>query len=125
MGELFGTPILNWVKDKISSMENRKFRFNFVLFEYILDEINKLNSKKASQATDIPVRIIKGNKDAIALFIYHNFNNSLSSSSFPTGLKYAEVRPVFKNDEKTDKENYRPTGILPNISEMYERLMYD
>ena len=53
----------------------------------------------------IPVYIIKGNKDVLALFIYHNFNNSLSGSSFPTGLKYANVRTVFKKDGKIDKEN--------------------
>ena len=54
---------------------------------------------------DQPVPIIKGNKDVIALFIHHNLNNSLSSFSCPLSLKYADVRPVFKKDDKTDKEN--------------------
>ena len=85
------------------------------VFEQNLDEINKLDPKKASQTMDIPVPIIKGNKDAIALFLYHNSNNSLSSFSFPTGLRYAHVRPVFKKDDKTDKENYKPTSIPPII----------
>ena len=40
-------------------------------------------------------------------------------------LKYADVRPAFKKDDKTDKENYRPISILPNLSKVYERLMYD
>ena len=66
-----------------------------------MDEINPFNVKKASQATHVPVPIIKGNKD-IALFIYHHFKNSLSSSSFLTGLKYADESPVFKKDGKTD-----------------------
>ena len=73
----------------------------------------------------MPFPVIKGNKDVITLFIYHNFNNSMSSSSFPTGLKYADARPVFEKDEKTDQENHRPISILPNISKVYERLMYD
>ena len=124
---------------------NPKLNFNFVSFEQNLDEINKLNPKKKisepvpiikgnkdklnpkkkSQITGIPVPIIKGNKDVIALFVYHNFNNSLSSSFFPTGLKYADVRLVFKKGDKNDKENYRPISIQPNISKVYERLMYD
>ena len=86
-------------------MNNPKFIFNFVSSEQTLDEINKLNMKKASQTMDILVPIVKEKKDVIALFIGHNFNNSRSSSSFPTGLKYANVRPVFKKDEKTEKEN--------------------
>ena len=49
----------------------------------------------------------------------------ISSSSFPTGLKYADVRPAFKKDDKFDKENFRPISILPNIGKLYERLMYD
>ena len=74
---------------------------------------------------DIPDPIIKGNKDVIALFIYHNFNNSLSSSTFPTGLKYANVTLVFKKDGKTDKEKNKPISILPNISKVYGKLIYD
>ena len=52
-------------------------------------------------------------------------NNSLSSSTFPTALKYADVEPVFKKDGKTDKEIYRPISILPNLSKAYERLIYN
>ena len=44
---------------------------------------------------------------------------------FPTVLKYAGVRAAFKKDDKTDKENYRSISILPNLSKVYERLMYD
>ena len=49
----------------------------------------------------------------------------MSSFSFLPGLEYADVRPIFKKDDKTDKENFWPISILPNISEIYERLMYD
>ena len=93
------------IKDKISSIINPKFSFNFVSFDRPQIRKDKLNPKKASQTTDTPVSIIKRNKDVLALFIYHNFNNSLSGSSFPTVLKYADIRPVFKKDDKTDKEN--------------------
>ena len=82
-------------------MKNPKFRFSLVSFEQTLDEINNLNPTKASQTKKIPVPIIKGKRDVIVLFIYHNFNNSLSSSSFPNGLKYANVRTVFNKDNKT------------------------
>ena len=40
-------------------------------------------------------------------------------------MKHADVRPAFKKDDKTDKENCRPISILPNLSKVYERLMYD
>ena len=44
--------------------------------------------KKASQTLNIPVKIIKENKYLISCFIYNNFNNAMSSSQYPNGLKY-------------------------------------
>ena len=77
-----------------------------------------------SQVNNIPVKVIKENKD-IAFFIHHNFNNSLSSTTFPTALKYADVKPVFKKDDKTDNANYWPISILPTLSKVYEGLTYN
>ena len=62
----------------------------------------------------------------ILSFIGYNnayFNNALSSLQYPNGLKYADVTPVFKKDDKSDKSNYRPISILPNLSKVYERIM--
>ena len=36
----------------------------------------------------------------------------------------ADVKPAFKKNSRTDKENYRPVSILPNISKIYERCLY-
>ena len=33
-----------------------------------------------------------------------------SCSVFPTGMKYAEVTPIHKEDDKTDKEIYGPVS---------------
>ena len=56
-------------------------------------------------------------------FILHNFNKALSCSEYPASLKYADITPIFQKDDKTDKTNYRPTSILPNLSKIYERFM--
>ena len=39
-------------------------------------------------------------------------------------MKYADVTPVHKKDDKTDKTNDRPIIILPNLSKVYDKLMY-
>ena len=49
----------------------------------------------------------------------------LSCATFPTSIKYTDVIPIHKKDDKTHKENYRPISILPNLSKLYERLMYN
>ena len=100
-----------------------KFSFHLVTLEETFKEVALLSDKKASQASDIPVKIIKENRDLIAYFILHNFNNALSCSEYPASLKYADITPIFKKDDKTDKTNYRPISILPNLSKIYERFM--
>ena len=82
------------------------FAFEFVSLEETIKEVNKLSIKKASQTLDIPVKIVKENKDLISYFVYNNFNNALSSSQYPNNLKYADVTHVFKKDDKSDKSNY-------------------
>ena len=47
----------------------------------------------------------------------------MSCSEYPASLKYADITPIFKKDDKTDKTNYRPISILPNLSKIYERFM--
>ena len=34
------------------------------------------------------------------------------------------MKPVFKKDSRTDKKNFRPISILPNVSKIYERCLH-
>ena len=104
------------------------FSFNFISHDNTVKELNNLKSKKASGNTNIPTEIVKkirGNVDIISHFLYHIFNNSLSCSTFLTRMKYADVTSIHKKDDKTDKVNYLHINILPNLSKVYERLMYN
>ena len=40
-------------------------------------------------------------------------------------MKYADVTPTHKKDDTNDKANYSPISILPNLSKVYERFMYN
>ena len=79
---------------------------------------------KASQPLDIPTKIIRQNADIFSEFFFANINHSINNSTFPDQLKWADVKPVFKKNSRTVKENYRPVSILPNISKIYERCLY-
>ena len=70
---------------------------------------------------DLPTKILKNNSDIFSRFFRTNCNNAIEISTFPEQLKYADVKPVFKKDLQTDKKNYRPISILPNVSKIYER----
>ena len=65
------------------------------------------------------------NEDIFSRLIFQNFNQSFINGGFPHCLKQAEAIPVFKKEEKLNKSNYRPVSILPVISKVYERLIYN
>ena len=77
------------------------------------------------QQYDIPIKILKQNSDIFSYILCHNFNNSLFSKVFPSSLKKADITPVYKKGEKFLKNNYRPVSILPSVSKIYERCIYD
>ena len=110
------------ITEKMATLRNTSFGLDFTFYKETVKEVNNLKVKKVSQKTDIPTKIIMENIHIICYFLCHDFNNSLSCSIFPTGMKYAVVTPTHKKDDKTDKENYRPVSILPNLSEVYEKL---
>ena len=49
---------------------------------------------------------------------------SLKEGIFPSLHKEADVCPIYKKDEATECENYRPISLLSNISKNFERIMY-
>ena len=60
-----------------------------------------------------------------ARYFHKNINFCIENSIFPSDLKVADVTPAFKKKSKTSKDNYRPISILPNISKIYERCLYN
>ena len=43
----------------------------------------------------------------------------------PNSLKIAKVIALHKSGDKTDPNNYRPISLLPVISKIYERIIYN
>ena len=52
-------------------------------------------------------------------------NDALSQGLFPDSLKLANITPVHKKDEASDKEIYRPVSVLPLFSKIFEKVIYD
>ena len=52
------------------------------------------------------------------------FNDRVKSGKFPDILKYADITPVFKTGDVTDKTYYRPISTLSNFSKVFEKMIY-
>ena len=47
----------------------------------------------------------------------------MCEGTYPDTLKKADLTPCYKQDETTDKSNYRPISILPTVSKLFERIL--
>ena len=91
------------------------FYFCGVSINDVLKEIKRLKARKATQITDIPVKILKENAYISSAYICNFLNETTKSSKFPGILKNGDITAVFKKGFKRSKENYRPVSILPII----------
>ena len=93
------------------------------------DEVQKvleeLNPNKAIGPDNIPARILKECAEVLAPNLTRIFNKSLHDGKVPDSWKIANVCPVFKKEEKTDIENYRPISLLSIASKCLERCIFN
>ena len=82
-----------------------------------------MKARKATQITDIPIKILKENADIFSAYICDFLNETTKSGKFPAILKNGDITVVFKKGFKGSKENYRPVSILPIISKIFEKII--
>ena len=110
---------------KLNSKYNlqEKFSFKSVPVNYLQSLIKNIPNNKAARG-EIPLHILKQ-----CGFTYQMLtdciNNVLYLGIFPDSLKCANITPVHKKDEATDKQNYRPVSVLPLLSKVFEKVIYD
>ena len=74
--------------------------------------------------SEIRIQILKESEFTFEALI-NCINKSIETGYFPDSLKEANITPIFKKDDPLDKSNYRPVSILPLISKLFERLIYN
>ena len=106
-------------------LQEDNFSFKMVSMDEVKKEVLKLNSKKSSTYGAIPASILKQTIEVHLKYLTNTINNSLKESTFPDELKQSEVIPVYKKLDPLQKENYRPVSLLPHISKVFERVIYN
>ena len=110
---------------KLKSKYNfqKKFSFKPVLVKYVESVIKNIPNNRAAGG-EILLHILK-QSDFIYQMLTDCINGALSQGIFPDSLKLANITPVHRKDETTDKENYRPVSVLPLFSKIFEKVIYD
>jgi exonuclease III len=91
----------------------------------VLKELNKLNPSKAPGPDGLPTRVLKECAPELTPSITNLFNNSLIMGLVPKAWKHANIVPLHKKGNKHQANNYRPISLLPVISKVLERCIFN
>ena len=84
-------------------------------------EIKRLRARKATQITDIPVKVLKENADIMSVYICDFLNETRRSGKFPAILKNEDTTAVFKKVLRDLRKTI--VSILPIISKIFEKII--
>ena len=116
-------PSVKVIKDKVNQ-PRKIFDFSNVTEYEVKKVIKNLSAKKASGYDEIPVKLIKMVSEVISKPITQIANLCISQQQFPSGMKKANITPLYKKKDKLNKENYRSVNLLPALSKILEKLLY-
>ena len=114
-------PSIIKLKSKYSFQET--FSFKPVPVKYVESIIKNIPDNRAAGG-EIPLNVLKQSGFTYQM-LTDCINGALSQGIFPDSLKLANITPVHKKDETTDKENYRPVSVLTLVSKIFEKVIYD
>ena len=83
--------------------------------------IDGLKEKTATGYDEVNVKLLKDLKTEICQTVTDIINLGYEIQSFPSCMKFAIIKPIYKKDNRNDISNYRPIAILPALSKLIER----
>ena len=87
--------------------------------EHIVDIFNRFKNKSSYGCDNISYKLLKSAKDFLIKPLTLLINQTLSTGIFPNELKNSRVRPLFRNGDTSNINNYTPISIHPSISKIF------
>lgn len=84
-----------------------------------------LDDNKATGPDRIPAKLLRCCAPYISSSLSDVFNKSLSTGRVPAEWKVSNIIPIPKGGQKNEVSNYRPISLLPIVSKVFERCIYD
>ena len=93
--------------------------------ESIYRKILAMKSTGTVLFDNIPPLLVKLCPELFAHLLFILFSAIIHTLVYPDIWKTAFIRPLHKSDSKTDITNYRPISLLPKVSLIFEKNMFD
>ena len=108
----------------LTSPATCRFEFTYITPEEVGQILSKFKSKNSSGYDNLSLKIIKLIAPKLSVPLSVIVNQSLYCGEFPESLKLARVIPLYKKDDASFFNNYRPISLLPAISKVYEKVVH-
>ena len=109
----------------IVNPQNATFSFAPVTPKQLIETMGKFRTSQGSGLDCISSFFLKVGMPVLAGSLSRLFNMSMSLGIFPDNWKIARVAPIYKDGSEDENSNYRPISVLPIISRLFEKLVYD
>ena len=100
----------------LNATEN-EFKFSEISEEFVLNEIQNLDVRKAVGVDGLNLRLLKTAAKFITKPLTVLFNRSISTGQLPHEFKVAKIVPIHKGGSY-EPENFRPISLLPSLSKI-------
>ena len=117
-------PSILLIKNRIGKyISQNLFCFNEVTREETIEQINDINSKKATPFNTITSKILKISSECSDTLTYLANKSLTRPRKFPSDLKLADITHIYKKTDPQAKENHRSVSFLPEFSKVFEKLI--
>ena len=86
--------------------------------------MKNIPNNKASRR-EMPLNILKQSRFNYKMLTDCINDAIVEENIFPHSLKFVNITAVHKEDETTNKENYRSVSVLPLTSKIFEWIIHD
>ena len=116
-------PSVTSIKESID--ENIKSEFMPATEADIFDRLLSVSPQKLGGYDKIPQKLVSLSADVLGKPFMHVVNSGIHSHTFLDSAKVAVVTPVFKKDNRHNKQNFRPISVLNTCSKVFEKYLFD
>ena len=102
-----------------------RLKFNCITENETIKAINRLENKSSSGHDGISNKLLKLIKNELKTPLTLIINQMLTTGIFPQSFKISKIIPLYKKGDHSLLTNYRPISLLPTISKVFEKIIYD
>ena len=104
---------------------NTRLQFKCITETETLKAIDNLENKNSSGHDGISNKLLKLTKKELSKSLTLIINQMITTGIFPDSFKKSKITPLFKKGDQSLLLNYRPISLLPTISKVFEKILFD